>query len=300
MKRGLRKRLVEAFMTVPSLGWLVLFFMVPTIFVALIAFRPHDVHDSLGVGIGFTLDSIRGAIDSDYPLIVWRTVWVSCASTAVCIALGVPMAYYMARISERARRWLLMLTVIPFWTSFIIRIFAWMQLLHTDGVLKHAFVALGLMRPEATLMYNMRAILLVMVYTSMPFAVLPLFSAAEKFDFNLVDAAQDLGATRFRALLSTFIPGIRSGILFAVLMVLIPNLGCYVASEIIGGPDCVLIGNRIKECALTFHNLPQACALSLFLMLGIGIAIFAGAAVIRIRGGKEALREIAQNSGGAL
>lgn len=300
MDRITRKRLNEATLTLPSLGWLLAFFLLPALFVAVIAFKPYDFHATMGIGEGWSFGSIRSVIDRDYPRIVWRTAWVSVATTAACILLGIPMAYHMARASARTRSTVLMLTVVPFWTSFIIRIFAWMQVLHTDGALKQFLVTLGLMAPDAALMYNMRAVLLVMVYTSLPFAILPLYAAAEKFDFQLMDAAMDLGATRFRAVLATFIPGIRSGILFATLMVLVPNLGCYVASEVIGGTDCMLLGNRIKECAVDFRNLPYACALSLFLMLGIGAALALLLGLIRWRGGRGAVAAMAEHAGEAV
>ena len=257
--------------------------------------RPHNLVDADAVW-GWTFDSIRTAVDRDYPRIVWRTVWVSVASTFLCILLSIPIAYTMARASQRLRKTILILTIVPFWTSFIIRIFAWMQVLHTDGVLKQVLAFLRLVGPEDTLMYNMGAVLLVMVYTSLPFAILPLYAAAEKFDFSLMDAAQDLGATRFRSVLATFIPGIRSGILYATLMVLVPNLGCYVTSEVVGGTDCMLMGNRIKNCALDLHNLPHACALSLFLMIGVLIALLAIYLVVRLRGGREAVAEIARSA----
>ncbi len=295
-KKMKKNFLRETLLTLPSLGWLIVFFLIPTVIVALIAFRPYDHTVALGVGHGWTLDSIRGVVDKDYPLLVWRTFWVSAASTLLCILLAIPMAYTMARASERMRTAILILTIVPFWTSFIIRIFAWMQLLHTDGILKHFFVWCHLMSPDQTLMYNMGAVLLVMVYTSLPFAILPLYAAAEKFDFSLMDAAQDLGATRFRSVLATFIPGIRSGILFATLMVLIPNLGCYVSSEVVGGTNCMLLGNRIKECAIDFRDLPHACALSLFLMLGVLLSILAIYAFIRIRYGREMTAELAKTA----
>lgn len=294
--RPWRRVVREGLLTLPSLGWLIVFFLLPTIIVALIAFRPYDHELAMGIGSGWTLNSIKGVIDKDYPALVWRTVWVSVASAILCILLAIPMAYTMARTSQRMRSTILMLTIVPFWTSFIIRIFAWMQVLHTDGFVKRAFVWLHLMTPDQTLMYNMGAVLLVMVYTSLPFAILPLYAAAEKFDFSLMDAAQDLGATRFRSVLSTFIPGIRSGILYATLMVLVPNLGCYVTSDAVGGTDCMLMGNRIKACAIDFRNLPHACALSLFLMLGVLMAFTTIYLVVRIRGGREAVDEIAKSA----
>ena len=290
----MRRRINEFFLTLPPLGWLLFFFLIPAIAVALIAFKPYDHDAPLRIGSGWTLASLQAVLDKEYPRILFRTMWVSVATTVICIVLGIAMAYYMARISERMRKTMLLLTVIPFWTSFIIRIFAWTQVLQSDGLIKRIAVFLQLMPEDGTLMYTMQAVLLVMVYTSLPFAILPLYAAAEKFDFQLMEAAMDLGATRFQAMMATFIPGIRSGILFATLMVLIPNLGCYVASEVIGGTDCYLLGNRIKECALDTHNLPHACALSLSLMVGVLVVLGCGILVIRWKEGRGALANLAR------
>ena len=278
------------------MGWLVVFFLVPTLIVAVIAFRPFDPASSVGIGSGWTLQTFVSVIDRDYPALVFRTVWVAVLSSLLCILLAVPMAYTMARTTQRIRNFILILTVIPFWTSFIIRIFAWMQILHTDGILKRFLAWCHVIRPDTTLMYNMGAVLLVMVYTSLPFAILPLYAAAEKFDFSLMDAAQDLGASRFVAVLHTFIPGIRAGILYATLMVLIPNLGCYVTSEIIGGTDCMLMGNRIKDCALDFNDMPHACALSLYLLLGVAMAVVTGYILLRVIGGRDAVDELVKTA----
>ncbi|MCL1856314.1 MAG: ABC transporter permease [Kiritimatiellaeota bacterium] len=289
-----RRRINEFCVTLPPLGWLMVFFLVPTLVVAWIAFKPYDHEAPLRIGAGWTLASVRAVLDKEYPKILFRTLWVSAVSTGICIVLGISMAYYMARISERMKKTMLLLTVIPFWTSFIIRIFAWTQVLQSDGFVQRLAVFLRLMPEDGTLMYTMQSVLLVMVYTSLPFAILPLYAAAEKFDFQLMEAAMDLGATRLQALRKTFIPGIRSGILFATLMVLIPNLGCYVASEVIGGTDCYLLGNRIKECALDTQNLPHACALSLSLMLGVLFVLGCCMLVIRFKEGRGALSNLAR------
>ncbi len=168
----------------------------------------------------------------------------------------------MARASERRRRILLMLIIVPFWTSFLIRIFAWKSLLHPEGLVKKALVALGLAGPETSLLYNAGAVLLVMVYTYLPFAILPIYAAAEKFDFRLIEAARDLGARPFQAFRRVFLPGIRRGLLTAVLVVFIPALGSYVIPDLVGGPSSEMIGNKIAQRVFVDRNLPHASALS--------------------------------------
>ena len=157
---------------------------------------------------------------------------------------------------------MLLLTVVPFWTSFLIRIFAWKAVLHPDGLLKKALVFCQLISPESLLLYRPGTVLMVMIYTELPFAILPLYAAVEKFDFGLIDAAMDLGAGKLRAYLSIFIPGIRNGLLSACLMVLIPCIGSHVIPDVVGGIDSMMIGNVIAQRTFVDRNLPHASALA--------------------------------------
>ena len=298
MKNSAKNIWREVFLSMPSFLWLSIFFLLPTLIIFAISFKPATFDGT--VAPGWTWRTLLSLRNPNYPEIIFRTIWLSLATTIFTIALSVPIAYYIARCSAWKRDLVLFLTIIPFWTSFLIRIFAWKGVLHPDGLLKQALVLCRIISPDTMLLYRPEAVLLVMIYTELPFAILPLYAAAEKFDFSLMDAAQDLGATRFQSVLSTFIPGIRSGILYATLMVLVPNLGCYVTSEVIGGTSCMLMGNRIKECAIDFRNLPHACALSLFLMLGVFMAIFTIYLFVRIRGGREAVAEIAKSAAEAV
>jgi spermidine/putrescine transport system permease protein len=158
---------------------------------------------------------------------------------------------------------------VPFWTSFLIRIFAWKVLLHPEGMLKAALVGLGLISEQAPLLYTPGAVLLVMVYTFLPFAILPIYAAAEKFDFRLLEAARDLGASPLRAFVLVFLPGIRSGLLTAFLVVFIPALGSYVIPDLVGGPGGEMLGNKIAQRVFVDRNLPQASALSVLLILAV-------------------------------
>src|SRR5690606_33461723 len=134
-------------------------------------------------------------------------------------------AYWLARQDQRMRNWMLLLIIVPFWTNFLIRIFAWKSLLHSEGFVRQTLVSLGLLAPETQLLYNAGAVLLVLIYTYLPFAILPMYAAAEKFDFTLLDAARDLGAGKLRAFMKVFLPGVSAGLATAFVVVFIPALG---------------------------------------------------------------------------
>jgi spermidine/putrescine transport system permease protein len=267
MNRGKRKNALEWLVTLPSFLWLTVLFAVPTLVIFAVAFKPTDIYG--GISAGWTLATLKSLSNPNYPAIIWRTVWISLASTVACLLLAVPSGYYIARADERRQRLILLLVIVPFWTSFLVRIFAWKVLLHPEGLIKHLLVAAGLAGADASLLYRPEAVLLVTIYSYLPFAILPIFAAAEKFDFRLTEAARDLGATRFRAFWSVFLPGIRRGLLTAILVVFIPALGSYVIPDIVGGPDSEMIGNKIAQRTFVDRNLPHASALSAFLTVAV-------------------------------
>jgi spermidine/putrescine transport system permease protein len=289
MKAGARTRLAEWLVTLPSFVWLGVLFLVPTVLVFAITFKPAPPFG--GSGEGWTLDTLRTLGNPNYPAILWRTIRLSMLATGGCILLATPMAYYMARAGAAWRRWLLLLVVLPFWTSSLVRIFAWKVLLHPEGMLKQALVWLGLAGPDAMLLYNENAVLLVMVYTELPFAILPIYAAAEKFDFRLIEAAKDLGASSFRAFRSVFLPGIRVGLLTAFLMVFIPSLGSYVIPDIVGGPTSEMVGNKIAQRTFVDRNLPHAAGLSAILAVAVLAPLLAIASLRRRESPRDALRE---------
>jgi spermidine/putrescine transport system permease protein len=257
----------EWLLSAPTMLWLLALFLLPTILVFAVSFRPATPFG--GVGEGWTLETLRHLARPSYPAIIWRTVWLSILTTVICLALAVPCGYYMARAPERMKPVLLMLVIIPFWTNFLIRIFAWKVMLHPEGMLKKALVTLGLADPNAILMYNEQAVLLVLVYSYLSFAILPVYAAAEKFDFRLLESAMDLGATRLRAFIQIFLPGIRRGLITAGLVVFIPALGSYVIPDIMGGPTSEMIGNKIAQRVFVDRNLPHASALSALLTAAV-------------------------------
>jgi len=264
-----RGRAGEVFVSLPSFVWLLLLFFVPTLLVFAITFKPSDPFGS--VGEGWTLETLRGLANPNYPAIIWRTIWISGLTTVFCLLLAVPCGYFIARADERWKQFLLLLVVIPFWTNFLIRIFAWKVMLHPEGIVKDVLLALGLAHPDTSLLYNEGTVLLVLVYSYLSFAILPVYAAAEKFDYSLMEAAMDLGCTRWRAFRRIFLPGISRGLVTASLVVFIPALGSYVIPDLVGGPTGEMIGNKIAQRVFVDRNLPHASGLSAFLTLAVVI-----------------------------
>lgn len=261
------KRLQEVGMTFPSALWLIVFFLIPTAVIVVYAFKPGDLYG--GISEGWTWDNILGLFNKTHLTIIWRTIWLSLITTAICLLLALPTCFYLAQTTPKNRQFLLLLIVVPFWSSFLIRVFAWKSLLHPEGFFKKALVAMHLVDPDTLLLYNSGAVLLVMVYTYLPFAILPLFSAAEKFNFNLFEAALDLGATRSQAFFKVFVPTVKAGILTAFLMVFIPAMGAYVIPDIVGGTNNEVLGNKIAQRTFVDRDLPEASALSLSLAASV-------------------------------
>lgn len=267
------KKLHEWLVTAPSLLWMTLLFLIPTAIVFAIALKPADLYG--GIGSGWTLETLRSLGNPNYPRIIGRTLYLSVLTTAACILLAIPAGYCLARASRRWRRIMLLLVIVPFWTSFLIRIFAWKILLHPEGFIKKTLVFLHLLPPDASLLYNAWAVWLVMVYTFLPFAILPIYAAAEKFEFRLMEAAQDLGARRWQSFLHIFLPGIRRGLWTAILVVFIPALGSYVIPDIVGGPSGEMLGNKIAQRVFVDRNLPHASGLSALLILAMLLPLLA-------------------------
>lgn len=290
-----RKRFnpAEYLLTAPSFIWLTIFFVVPSILVFAIAFKTAD--PAGGIDSGWTFDTIANVLRSDYIVVLWRTVWVSCTITAICLALGIPVGYWIAQQPQKYRYWLLLVIIIPLWTNFLIRIFAWRVLLHPDGFLRNTLLKLGLISDDFFLLNNLGAVIIVSVYTCLPFAILPIYAAAEKFNFSLIEAARDLGASRFKAFVSIFIPGIKRGIYTAIMVVFIPAMGSYAIPDLVGGVDGEMLGNKIAIRASANRNLPEAAALAALLSIIITIPMLI--VYLRHKGVFKSVLNIRRSSG---
>jgi spermidine/putrescine transport system permease protein len=261
------KKWYEWALSAPSMVWLSLFFLLPTLLVITISF--HPAASDGGIGSSWTLQTWRSLSNPHYPAIVWRTLWISLVTAVGCVVLSLPCAYAIARMEKRWRAVLAAMIMLPFWTSFIVRVFAWKLLLHPEGFLKHLLIAAHVADEQTPLLYNSGAVVLVSIYSFLPFALMPIYAAAEKFDFALMEAARDLGAKSFFAFRKVFVPGIRRGIISALLMVFIPSVGSYVIPDLVGGTSNEMLGNKIYQRTFPDRNLPHASALAALMALGV-------------------------------
>ena len=213
------------------------------------------------------------ALDPLYVRVLARSLALAAATTALCFVIGYPMAYWLGVVAPR--RWrtaLLVLVILPFWTSFLVRMYAWVFLLRTEGLVNTGLFALGL--PALNLLYNDAAVVLGQVYGELPFMVLPLFASLEKLDRSLLEAAADLGAAPRRALWRVTLPLTRPGIVAGSLLVFIPSLGAYLAPDLLGGARTVYVGTLIQNQFVVARDIPFGSALSFVLSVVVLALLF--------------------------
>lgn len=247
--------------TLPVTLWLTLFFVVPSIIVVVFSFMKKGLYG--GVELQFSLDSYRALLNPAFLKVVWVTLYLSVISTVITLLLSIPVAYFLAR--SKHRNTLLFFIIVPFWTNFLIRIFAWIAILGNNGFINNILMQTGLVSDYVQLMYNQAAVVLVTVYTNLPYAILPLYANVEKFDFSLLEAARDLGATKSQSIFKVFLPNIKAGILTAVIFTFIPDLGSYAIPQLVGGADSYMVGNIIARELTVNRNWPLSSAMSVIL-----------------------------------
>ena len=201
-----------------------------------------------------------------------KTLKISVLITVIVIILALPTAYFISR-SKYKNLWLLLI-IIPFWTNFLVRIFALIGLLGNNGLINRALMWIFKLTSPIPMLYNQRAVVIISVYILMPYAILPLYTSIEKFDFSLIDAARDLGANKYQALLKVFLPGIKGGIITAIVLTFIPAIGSYAVPDIVGGTDGIMLGNIIANKMFVLRDWPSAAAISTIFILITIIAMF--------------------------
>ena len=218
-----------------------------------------------GVEPPWTLENYTRFWDPLYGVILVRTFWMAAVSTALCLLLGFPLALFISRAGER-RTLYLHLVMLPFWTSFLIRTYAWMFLLRDTGLINTALQAVGVIREPLPLLYNPVAVIVGLVYGYLPFMVLPLYASLEKLDKALLEAAADLGARPWSVLLRVTVPLCMPGIRAGSVLVFIPCLGAYLTPDLLGGGKSIMIGNLVQNQFTTARDWPFGSAVSLALM----------------------------------
>jgi spermidine/putrescine transport system permease protein len=289
------------FLISPSLFWLIVFFFLPLILVFAISFGQRGTYG--GVKWVLNLKNYLRFFDPLYLRIFGRSVFIALATTVICLLVGYPLAYFIANRSPRWRNGLLLFLMIPFWTNFLVRTYAWLLLLRDAGLINlfwtgplHNLLAqLALVVPlpiwgpllnvtstPLKLFATDGAIIVGLVYAWLPDMVLPCYAAIERLDYSLVEAAQDLYANRLKSFLRVILPLTMSGIVAGSVLVFIPSLGAYVTPDLLGGAKSIMIGNVIYSQFMSARDYPFGSAISFVLM-----AVMLVGTLIYFRMGKE-------------
>ena len=242
--------------------WLLLFFLIPVVVILAYSFLTRNYQG--GVDFRFSLHGYKDIVNPSYLVVFLRTIWISLISSVLSIIIAIPVAYQMA--FSKWKNVLLLLVIVPFWTNSLIRIYAWIFILGNNGLVNQFLIKLGFVESYVKFIYNNFAVVLVLVYTYLPFAILPLYSSIERLEKHIFEAAMDLGCTKRQVFFKILLPNIRQGIVSSFVFVFIPSIGTYAVPELVGGKDSRLIGNEIARLLTTAKNWPAAAAISSVLL----------------------------------
>ena len=238
---------------------------VPLIYVAVMSFCSIDEY--YNVTFKLTLDNYIRLVNADYLRIYAQSLGIALITTILCILIGYPFSYWIARTKSSKKKILYMMVIIPFWTNSLIRIYGWRTFLGTSGWLNSALMGLHITNEPVDFLYQTGTTILGMVYCLIPFMILPLYTAIEKLDGSLLEASSDLGAKPVSTFFEVILPLTSSGIFSGSLMVFIPCLGYFFVSDILGGGNSDMIGNLIERQFQSGNNWPLGAALSIILII---------------------------------
>jgi len=248
----------------PGQAVMTLLFWLPLAIILLYSLLTRGTYG--GITLPFTAESYARVTDVLYLEIFWRSLWVAALSTVLCLILAFPLAFYIAQVTRR-KALLLNLVTLPFWTSFLIRTYAWMFLLRDTGLVNSLLQSLHLIQKPLPLLFNTGAVILGLVYGYLPFMVFPLYATLEKLDTALLEAAQDLGASPLEAIWRIAVPLTKPGILAGCVLVFVPCMGAYLTPDLMGGGKTVMLGNLVQNQFTTARDWPFGAAVSLVFIL---------------------------------
>ncbi len=303
MKKILKNKIFSEknILSVPPLVYLIVFFLIPTLIMIIIAFRPPGDYGGVApliehagnkTTLNLTLGSFTEAFSNSF---IWqlflRSAGFSLVSTICCLVIGYPLAMLIARSNKKYSDILLLLVIIPFWSCFLIRVYAWMIILGPQsGVSLLINNILAIFGGEPVeLLHTQVAVLICLVYINLPFMVLPLYANLEKHDYALIEASRDLGATKLKSFIQVTLPLSLPGVLAGSALVFIPCIGMFVVPELVGNNNSLMIGNFIKQQFLESMNWPSGSATSIIMtILVLSISLFVGLLAMRAKGMKYA------------
>jgi spermidine/putrescine transport system permease protein len=267
----------------PTIFWLTLFFIAPIFVVLVVSFGKRSL---LGVvEYDFNLDNYRRVFSElIYLRILWKSLWLAILNTVLCLLVGYPFAFYIARQSPSRQRMLIFLVMVPFWTNFLVRTYALIFIVRDTGFINNVLTGLGVVDEPLKIMFTQTGVLLGMLYGYLPFAILPLYASIEQLDFDYVQAAQDLGANGVKVFLRIILPLTMPGVVAASIITFIPTLGAYVTPDLMGGGNTFLIGNLLQQQFMTVRDWPFGSALGIILMV---MVLAATMFYFRVGGGRS-------------
>lgn len=244
--------------------WIALFSLIPTLLVLLVSFLSHDsIHL---FDLPFTLTNYQQLFNLAYPKILIKSFYIAGSTTLLCLLIGYPFAYIVARSKSRYKSFLLLLVIIPFWTSSLIRTYAIMVILKAQGIINSLLLWAGIIHQPLQILYSNLAVFIGLTYDFLPFMVLPLYANIEKLDDTLIEAARDLGAKWPRIFRKIILPLTLPGILAGILLVFLPAMTMFYIPDLLGGAKSMLLGNLIENQFLLMTNWPVGAAISIVLI----------------------------------
>lgn len=265
MKKKSKNNIYMFIMIFPVAFWLVVFVAIPLLYILTISFLQKGTYGDIEVIFNF--ENYKQVLDPLYLKVFGSSIIMATVTTMLCIFIGYPFAYFIARKSEVKRTLLITMVILPFLTNSLIRTYGWSILLRTEGIINTLLIKLNIITEPLKLMYNDFGVILVMVYTLLPFMILPLYSSIEKLDKALLEASKDLGAKSIKTFLKITLPLTLPGIFAGTIMVFIPTLGYFFIPDLIGGSKSMLVGNLIKNQFMSARNWPLGSALSIVLII---------------------------------
>jgi spermidine/putrescine transport system permease protein len=275
-----KKSFQAAFLLLPSAFWLIVFFLIPLLLVFVYSFGQRGTYG--GVVWHLTIKNYFRIFDPLYIRIFIRSVWIAVATTLLTFLFGYPIAYFIATRPKKWQGALVIGLMVPFWTNFLVRTYAWILILRNSGLINRSLMSLGIISHPLPLYGNNLAILIGLVYGWLPDMILPCYAAIEGLDFSLVEAARDLYANDVKVFLKVIFPLTLPGVLAGTMLVFIPSLGAYVTPDLLGGARSVMIGNLIKQQFLSARDWPFGSAITFVLM-----AVMLAGTLIYLRLGGE-------------
>ncbi len=251
--------------------WLSLFALLPTLLVLLISFLENDPVKL--VRWKFTVENYLALLNPLYFKVFLHSFGIAGLCTVICLCLGYPFAYLLARLKSKYKSLLLFLVIIPFWTSSLIRTYAIVSILKAKGLLNTLLLSLGIIHQPLAILYTGSAVIIGLVYSLLPFMILPLYANIEKLDIQWIDAARDLGANTATIFMRVILPLTLPGIVGGIILVFLPAVSMFYIPDILGGAKSLLLGNLIQNEFLAAHNWPLGSAVSIVLTLGMGLLL---------------------------